>query len=390
MADLDLSRYAIPELTESERMVLDLVRDFATREVAPRAAAIDEAGEFPADLVRRMGELGLMGIPVPEAYGGAGQSYVVFALAVEELCRACATTGLILDVNTSLCSEPILVFGDEEQKRRLLAPLARGEKLGALAMTEPEAGSDAAGIKTTAVRDGDDYLLNGRKVFCTNGGRADTYVVTAVTNPSLGHRGISDFVVEKGMPGLSFGPPLRKLGITGSATCDVILADVRVPRANRLGDEGMGFRITMETLDAGRIGIAAQAVGIARAALEDATAYATQRRQFGQPIGEFQAIQMMLADMAAQVDAARLLFLRAAHLRSRGLACARESAIAKFFAGDIAMRVATDAVQVFGGYGYLKDFPVERHLRDAKITQIYEGTNQIQRVVVARSLLREP
>jgi alkylation response protein AidB-like acyl-CoA dehydrogenase len=380
---------ALPELTEPERMVLDLVRDFATREVAPRAAAIDETGDFPSDLVRRMGELGLMGLPIPEAYGGAGQSYVVFALAVEELCRACATTGLILDVNTSLCSEPILTFGSEEQKQRLLTPLARGEKLGALAMTEAEAGSDAAGIKTAARRDGDSYLLSGRKVFCTNGGRADTYVVTAVTDAAKGHRGISDFVVEKGSPGLSFGPPLRKLGITGSATCDVVLEEVRVPRANLLGEEGMGFRITMETLDAGRIGIAAQAVGIARAALEEATAYAAERRQFGQAIGEFQAVQVMLADMAAQVDAARLLYLRAAALRSRGIPCARESAIAKFFAGDTAMRVATDAVQVFGGYGYTKDFPAERHLRDAKITQIYEGTNQIQRIVVARSLLKE-
>jgi alkylation response protein AidB-like acyl-CoA dehydrogenase len=377
----------IPPLTEAEQMVLDLVRDFATREVAPRAAQIDETGEFPADLVRRMAELGLMGLPIPEAYGGGGQSYVLFALAVEELSAACATTGLIMDVNVSLCAEPILQFGSAAQKERFLPPLARGEKLGALAITEAEAGSDAAGIKTTATREGDGYRLKGVKIFCTNGGQADTYVVSAVTGPGQGHRGISAFVVEKGMPGLSFGPPLRKLGITGSATCDVILDNVWVPEANRLGEEGMGFRVIMETLDAGRIGIAAQAVGIARAALDDAVAYARQRRQFGQPIGDFQAIQMMLADMAMQIDAARLLYLRAAHLCDQRIPCARESAMAKCFAGDTAMKVATDAVQIFGGYGYIKDFPVERHLRDAKITQIYEGTNQIQRIVIARSLL---
>lgn len=382
-------RFSVPDLDEAGQMVLRLVREFAEREVAPRAAAIDETGDFPADLVQRMGELGLMGIPIPEEYGGAGLSYGVFAQAVETLCRACATTGLIMDVNTSLCSEPILLFGSEEQKQRLLTPLARGERLGALAMTEAEAGSDAAGIQTSAMRDGDVYRLNGRKVFCTNGGRAGTYVVTAVTDAHAGHRGISDFVVEREFPGVSFGNPLRKMGISGSATCDVILQNVPVPATNRLGEEGMGFRITMETLDAGRIGIAAQATGIAQAALDDALTYAGQRRQFGQPIAEFQAIQMMIADMAVQVEAARLLYLRAAALRDKGLPCAKESAMAKFFAGDAAMRVTTDAVQVFGGYGYIKDFPVERHMRDAKITQIYEGTNQIQRVVVARSLFKE-
>lgn len=378
----------IPPLSDEQQAILDTVRDFATREVAPRAAEIDETAAFPWDLVRKMADMGLMGLVFPDRYGGAGQSFLLLALVVEELCRACATTGLILDVTITLCGEPILRFGSEQQKQRYLRSLASGRQLGALAMTEPEAGSDAAGIRATAVRDGDHYLLNGRKVFCTNGGMADIYVVTAVTDRAAGHRGITDFIVEKGSAGLSFGAPLRKLGITASATCDVLLEDCRVPAENVLGAEGLGFRITMETLDAGRIGIASQAVGIARAALEAATAYAQQRQQFGQPIASFQAIQFMLADMSTAVDAARLLTLRAAHLRDQEVPCVRESAMAKCFAGDTAMRVATDAVQIFGGYGYIKEFPVERHLRDAKITQIYEGTQQIQRLVIARSLLK--
>jgi acyl-CoA dehydrogenase len=334
-----------------------------------------------------MGELGLMGVCLPEEYGGAAQSFVLFAMIVEELCAACASTGLILDVNVSLCAEPILLFGSDEQKKKYLAPLASGKRLGALAMTEPEAGSDAASIKTSAVRHGDTYVLNGTKTFVTNGGVADTYVVTAVTDRSAGHNGISDFIVEKGMPGLSFGEPMHKMGIRGSTTTEVLFRDCRVPASNLLGAEGQGFKITMDTLDAGRIGIAAQAVGIARAALEDAIAYASQRRQFGQAVTSFQAIQFMISDMATAIEAARLLTLQAAELRERRIPCARESAMAKLFAGDTAMRVATDALQLFGGYGYMKEFPAERHMRDAKITQIYEGTNQIQRVVIARSLL---
>ena len=376
------------ELTETEQMILSFTREFADREVAPRAAEIDRKAEFPADLVAKMGELGLMGIPFPPEYGGAGQSYLLFARVVEELCRACASTGLILDVTTSLCGEPIYKFGSHDVKTRYLTPLAQGTTLGTLAMTEPEAGSDAAGIKTRAIRDGDDYVLNGHKTFITNGGVADTYVVTAVTNPDRGTRGISDFVVEKSMPGVSFGQPMHKLGITGSPTTDVFFEDVRVPARNILGEEGMGFRITMETLDAGRIGIAAQAVGIARAALDEATEYAKNRKQFGQPIADFQAIQFMLADMAMQVEAARLLTYQAAYLRSQEIPCAKESAMAKCFAGDTAVKVALDAVQIHGGYGFIKEFPAERHLRDAKITQIYEGTNQIQRVVIARNLLK--
>ncbi len=374
-------------LNEDEQLIMKTVRDFAREQVAPRAAEIDRTGAFPHDLVKQMGELGLMGVCLPEEYGGAGQSYVLFAMIVEELCKACASTGLIMDVNISLCAEPILLFGDEEQKHRFLSPLATGEKLGALAITEPEAGSDAAGIKTTAARLGECYVLNGSKIFITNGGVADTYVCTAVTDREKGHKGITDFIVEKGMPGLSFGAPLHKMGINGSATTEVFFDNVRVPVANRLGAEGMGFKITMDTLDGGRVGIAAQAVGIAQSALDDALAYIEQRKQFGKKISEFQAIQFMVADMATEIEAARLLTLQAAALRDKNIPCARESAMAKLFAGDVAVKVATDALQLFGGYGYIKEYPAERHLRDAKITQIYEGTQQIQRMVIARSIL---
>jgi butyryl-CoA dehydrogenase len=374
-------------LNDTESLIMDTVRAFARDRVRPQAAEIDRTGRFPTDLVKEMGDLGLMGVCLPEEYGGAGQSYMLFAMIVEELCAACASTGLILDVNISLCAEPILRFGNDNQKRKFLVPLAVGEKLGALAMTEPEAGSDAAGIRTTAVRSGDHYLLNGAKTFITNGGVADTYVVTAVTDRAAGHKGISDFIVEKGTAGMSFGEPMHKMGIRGSVTTEVLFRDCWVPASNLLGSEGQGFSITMETLDAGRIGVAAQAVGIARSALDDAVAYATQRRQFGKPITSFQAIQFMIADMATAIEAARLLTLQAAELRQRGLPCARQSAMAKLFAGDTAMRVATDALQLFGGYGYMQEYPAERHMRDAKITQIYEGTNQIQRMVIARAVL---
>jgi butyryl-CoA dehydrogenase len=374
-------------LTDEQRDILAMVRDFAQSEVLPRAAEIDEKAEYPADLVRKMADLGLMGVPFPEAYGGAGQSYVTFALIVEEICRACASTGLIMDVNISLCGEPIMMFGTDEQKERFLTPLATGEKLGALAMTEPEAGSDAASITTTAVKHGDHWVLNGRKIFITNGEKADTYVVTAKTDREAGARGITDFIVEKSMPGVSFTTHYDKMGIRGSPTTDVVLENVEVPEENVLGGLGNGFKVTMETLDAGRIGIAAQAIGIARAALEDSIAYARERMQFGQPIARFEMVQGMLADMATQIEAAQVLMLRAAHLRDREVSSPRESAMAKLFAGDMAMKVTTDAVQVLGGYGYVREYPVERHMRDAKITQIYEGTQQIQRVVVARQVM---
>src|SRR5919206_2865961 len=292
------------ELTEDEREILAMVRDFAQSEVLPRAAEIDERAEYPADLVTKMGELGLMGTPFPEEYGGAAQSYVLFALTVEEICRACASTGLIMDVNISLCGEPILMFGTDAQKETYLTPLGTGEKLGALAMTEPEAGSDAASIRTTATKKDGRYVLNGRKIFITNGEKADTYIVTAKTDPEKRAQGISDFIVEKSMPGVSFTTHYEKMGIRGSPTTDVVLEDVEVPEENILGGLGNGFKVTMETLDAGRIGIAAQAVGIARAALEDSIAYARERVQFGKPIGSFEMVQSMLADMATQIEAA--------------------------------------------------------------------------------------
>lgn len=378
-------------LNDTEREIMQLIREFARNEVKPRAAEIDATAQYPADLAAKMGELGFLGLPIPEEYGGAGQSYVLFAMMIEELCAACATTGLIPDVNISLGAEPILMFGSEEQKHRWLPYMSSGEKLGALAITEPGAGSDAAGIKTTAVRDGDAYILNGSKTFITLGGVAETYVTSTVTNPDLAakHQHMSAFVVEKGTPGLSFGQPMHKMGITASPTVQIFYDNVRVPVGNMLGKEGDGFKIVMDTLDAGRIGVASQAVGIARSALEDCVEYSTQRKQFGSSVASFEGIQFMLADMATAVDAARLLTLRAAYLRDKGIPCARESSMAKLFAGDTAMKVTTDALQIFGGYGYMKEYPAERHMRDAKITQIYEGTQQVQRLVVARNLLKD-
>ncbi len=378
------------EMNETEREIMQMVRDFAYNEIKPRAAAIDEKSEYPADLVAKMGELGLMGLPIPEEYGGAGQSYVLFARVVEELCCACASTGIVMDVNISLGAEPILMFGTEEQKKRWLPQMASGEKLGALAITEPGAGSDAAGIKTTAVRDGDMFVINGSKTFITLGGVAETYVTSTLTNAEMAgkHKHMTDFVIEKGTPGLSFSQPFHKMGLNGSPTVQVFYDNVRVPAANMLGQEGDGFKITMDTLDAGRVGVASQAVGIARAALEDCLEYAKGRKQFNTTITDFEGIQFMLADMATAIDAARLLTLRAAYLREKGISCGRESSMAKLFAGDTAMKVTTDALQIFGGYGYMKEYPAERHMRDAKITQIYEGTQQIQRIVIARNVLK--
>ncbi|MEI6043172.1 MAG: acyl-CoA dehydrogenase family protein [Chloroflexota bacterium] len=378
------------EMNETEREIMRMIRDFATKEVKPRAAQIDATSQFPEDLMAKMGELGLLGLSLPEEYGGAGQSYVLFARFIEELSCACATTGLAADVNISLGAEPVLMFGNEEEKKEWLPAMASGEKLGALAITEPDAGSDAAGITTTAVRDGDSYIINGSKTFITLGGVAHYYVTSVVTNPKLvaKHKHMSMLMVEKGTPGLSFSQPFHKMGITGSPTVQIFYENVRVPASNLIGQEGDGFKISMATLDGGRIGIAAQAVGIARAALEDCIEYANTRKQFGKVITQFQGIQFMLADMGTAIDAARLLTLRAAYLREKGIPCARESSMAKLFAGDTAMEVSTNALQIFGGYGYMKDYAAERHMRDAKITQLYEGTQQIQRLVVARSILK--
>lgn len=376
------------QLTEDQKMMQKLVRDFAEKEVAPGAAERDEKEEFSRAIADAMGEMGFTGICFPEQYGGAGADVLSYILAVEELSRVDAGVGITLSATVSLCAWPIYAYGSEEQKQRFLVPLAEGTKLGAFGLTEPNAGTDAASQQTVAVADGDHYRLNGSKIFITNAGEAEIYVVFAMTDRTKGVKGITAFIVEKGMAGFTFGKKEHKLGIHSSITNELIFQDVKVPKENRLGNEGEGFKIAMSTLDGGRIGVAAQALGIAQAALEHAVKYSKERVQFGKPIASNQAIAFMLADMATKVDAARLLVYRAAYRKEQGLAYASEAAMAKMFAADIAMEVATDAVQIFGGYGYSREYPVERLMRDAKITQIYEGTNQVQRMVVAASLLR--
>ncbi|OYD07977.1 acyl-CoA dehydrogenase [Paludifilum halophilum] len=377
------------QLSEEHEMMRKMVRDFAVKDVSPTAAERDEKEVFHRSIFDRMGELGLAGIPWPEEVGGAESDFLSYVIAVEELSRVCASTGVTLSAHISLAGWPIYTFGTREQKQRFLRPMAEGKKLGAYGLTEPGSGSDAADMKTFAVRDGDDYILNGNKIFITNGGEAEIYVVFAVTDPDQKHRGITAFIVEKGTPGFSIGKKEKKLGIRSSPTTEILFEDCRIPAENRLGEEGQGFKIAMMTLDGGRNGIAAQAVGIAQGALDAALDYAKDRKQFGQPIGRLQGIQFKLADMATQVEAARLLTYQAAWLESQGLPYGKASAMAKLYAGDIAMDVTTEAVQVFGGYGYTREYPVERMMRDAKITQIYEGTNEIQRVVIANHLLRD-
>ena len=357
--------------------------------MAPTAAERDEQERFDRSIFDQMGQLGMTGIPWPEELGGVGSDFLSYVIAVEELSRVCASTGVTLSAHLSLASWPIYKFGTPEQKERFLRPLAEGRQLGAFGLTEPGSGSDAAGMRTTAVRDGDAYILNGNKIFITNGGEAEIYVVFAVTDPEKKHHGVTAFIVEKDTPGFSIGKKEQKLGIRSSPTTEIIFEDCRIPVENRLGEEGQGFKIAMMTLDGGRNGIAAQAVGIAQGALDAATAYAKERKQFGKPIGKLQAIQFKLADMATQIEAARLLTYQAAWLESEGLPYGKASAMAKLYAGDIAMQVTTEAVQVFGGYGYTREYPVERFMRDAKITQIYEGTNEIQRVVIANHLMKE-
>ncbi|SFS35381.1 acyl-CoA dehydrogenase [Marininema halotolerans] len=376
-------------LSEEHEMMRKMVRDFALKEVAPTAAIRDEEERFDRSIFDKMGALGLTGIPWEEKWNGADSDFLSYVIAVEELSRVCGSMGVTLSAHLSLASWPLWKFGSEEQKERFLKPLAEGAKMGAYGLTEPGSGSDSAGMKTTAVRDGDHYVLNGNKIFITNGGEAEIYVVFAVTDASQKHRGITAFIVEKDTPGFSIGKKEQKLGIRSSPTTEIIFEDCRVPVENRLGEEGQGFKIAMMTLDGGRNGIAAQAVGIAQGALDAATAYAKERKQFGQPIGKLQGIQFKLADMATQIEAARLLTYQAAWLESKGLPYGKASAMAKLYAGDAAMNVTTEAVQVFGGYGYTREYPVERFMRDAKITQIYEGTNEIQRVVIANFLLKE-
>jgi alkylation response protein AidB-like acyl-CoA dehydrogenase len=375
------------ELTDEQQMVQALARDFASLEVKPIAAECDREARFPHATVKRMGELGLMGIAVPEKLGGGGADTLSYVLALEEVAVACASHAVVMSVNNSLVCDPILRHGTHDQHERFLVPLASGRGLGCFALTEPQAGSDATNQTTLARRDGGDYVLQGRKVFVTNGREATLALVFAQTEPAKSHRGISAFLVEKGTPGFVVTKVEDKLGLRASDTAEFVFEECRVSVANRLGAEGEGFKIAMKALDGGRIGIAAQAVGIARAALEASVAYARERKSFGVPIGQHQMVQWMLADMATTVDAARLLTWRAATLKDRGQAYGTAASMAKLFASETAMRVATDGVQVHGGYGFIKEYPVERFFRDAKITQIYEGTSQIQRLVIARALL---
>jgi butyryl-CoA dehydrogenase len=375
------------ELLEEQRLLRETVGRFADEVVAPRAREIDESGEFPRDFFAQAAALGLAGVAVPEEYGGAGMDTLAYCLAIEEVSRACASSGVILSVNNSLVCDPLLKFGTEAQKREFLTPLASGEKLGCFALTEPGAGSDAGALRTTARRDGDGYVLNGNKVFITNGTHADLAIVFATVDPERKHRGITAFVVPADTPGFARGGHEYKLGVNASGTTELSFQDMRVPDAQRLGEEGEGFKIAMATLDGGRVGISAQAVGIARGALEEALAYAKQREQFGRPIADFQAIQFYLAEMSTEVDAARLLTWKAAWTKDRGRRYSLEAAQAKLFSSQMAQRVTNLALQIHGGYGYTKEYNVERYFRDARITEIYEGTSEIQKLVIARAVL---
>ncbi|GBD39298.1 Acyl-CoA dehydrogenase [bacterium HR37] len=380
---------SIIELTEEQRMVRDTAREFAESEIKPVAARLDKEGRFPSEIVKKLAELGFMGIFIPEHYGGSGMDTLTYVLALEEISKACASTGTIMSVNNSLVCDPIYTFGTEEQKNKYLIPLARGELLGCFSLSEPAAGSDAGSIRTTAVRDGNYYIINGTKNWVTNGPEADIIILFASTDLSKKHRGISAFIVEKETPGVIVGKVEDKLGIRASSTSQIIFEDCRVPVDNRLGEEGQGFKIAMQTLDGGRIGIGAQAVGIAQAAFEDSIRYSKQRESFGQPISEFQAIQFMLADMATRIEASRLLVWQAAVMKDKKLNLTKYSSMAKLYASETAMWVTTKAIQIHGGYGYTTDYPVERYFRDAKITEIYEGTSEIQRLVIARRVLNE-
>lgn len=375
-------------LSEEHEMIRKMVRDFAKNEVEPTAAERDEEERFDMEIFNKMADLGLTGIPFPEEYGGIGSDYLAYCIAVEELSRVCASTGVTLSAHTSLASWPIYKYGTEEQKQKYLVPLAQGTKIGGYGLTEPGSGSDAGAMRTTARLDGDHYVLNGSKIFITNGGIADIYVVFALTDPSSKHKGTSAFIIESNFPGFSVGKKEKKLGIRSSPTTEIIFEECRVPKENMLGAEGEGFKVAMTTLDGGRNGIAAQAVGIAQGALDAAIAYAKERVQFGKPISAQQGVSFKLADMATSIEASRLLTYQAAWRESEGLSYGKESAMSKLLAGDTAMKVTTEAVQIFGGYGYTKDYPVERYMRDAKITQIYEGTQEIQRLVISRMITK--
>jgi butyryl-CoA dehydrogenase len=377
------------ELSEQQRMIRDMARDFAAREVAPIAAEIDEHERFPTDVVKKMGELGFMGMNVPEQYGGAGLDSLCYVLAMEEISKACASCGVIMSVNNSLVCWPLETYGTEEQKQKFLAPLASGQKLGAYCLSEPGAGTDAAAQRTTAKLDGDTWVLNGMKNFITNGANADTLIVFAQTNPELKHKGIRAFIVETTSEGFSVIRKEEKMGIRASDTAQLAFDNVRVPAGQVLGDEGAGFKVAMSTLDGGRIGIAAQALGIAGAAYEAARKYSSEREQFGRPIGSFQAIQWKIADMATRLHAAQLLTYRAAWAKDQGGRYSEESAMAKLYASEASHFITNEAVQIFGGNGYSKEYPVERHFRDAKITEIYEGTSEAQRMVISSLELKK-
>jgi len=375
------------ELSEEQRLVREMVHDFAQKEIAPRAAQVDKAEEFPAENIRQMAELGLLGLPYPEKYGGGGGDYLSYAIAVEEIARACGSTALIYAAHVSLGCAPIYYFGTEEQKNRWLPHLCSGQGMGAFGLTEPEAGSDAGSTRTVAVHDGDAYILNGSKMWITSGAIADVIVATAKTNPAAGTRGISCFLVEKGTPGFVPGKNEPKMGLKGSVTSALSFQNCRVPATNLLGNEGEGFRQMLVTLDGGRISIGAMALGLAQAALDEATRYAKERVQFGQPIASFQAIQWMIADMATEIDAARLMVYRAAARKDANLPFSKEAAMAKLFASEVAERAAFKAVQIHGGYGYSREYPVERIYRDQRLCSIGEGTSEIQRLVIARQVL---
>ena len=378
------------QLTEDQQKFRDMVRDFARKEIEPIAERIDVNEEYPLEIIKRLGELGIMGITVDEKYGGSGNNCIHWCIAMEEVACVSAAVSTIMDTSggAGLTCHAINAYGNEEQKKRYLPPLARGEKIGSFALTEANAGSDAAAGETTAVKDGNSYVLNGTKTFISNANYADTFVIFATKDKSLGYKGISTFIVEKGTPGLSIGTVYHKLGIRAAHNAEIILEDCRIPVENLLGEDGRGFGIALGTLDVCRIGIAAQAVGIARAALEASISHMKERVQYGQPIINFQGLQWRLVDIAERIDAARLLTLRAADLKDKGLRFTTEAAMAKDFASEVAMKAATEGIQMLGGYGYMMDSPVQRYFRDAKITQIYEGTAEIMKVVIARNILR--
>ncbi|NBI07313.1 acyl-CoA dehydrogenase [Senegalia massiliensis] len=374
-------------LNDEQKMIRKVMEEFSEKEVKPIAAEIDETERYPKETVEKMVKAKMMGIPFPKEYGGAGGDEVAYAIAVEELSKKCGTTGVILSAHTSLGAWPIYKYGTEEQKQKYLKPLAEGKSIGAFGLTEPNAGTDAAGQQTVAKLEGDHYILNGSKVFITNGGQADVYIIMAMTDKLKGTRGISAFIVEADYEGFKIGKKEDKLGIRASATTELIFQNVKVPKENLLGSEGKGFKIAMSTLDGGRIGIAAQALGIAQGAMDEAVKYVKEREQFGRPIAKFQGLQWMIAEMETKINAARLLVYNAADKKAKGLSYGKEAAMAKLYASEVAMEVTTKAVQLHGGYGYTKDYPVERMMRDAKITEIYEGTSEVQKMVIAGNVL---